>query len=127
MDKALLERIGKTLHALNEMTDLINEYLLDLRRQTEAEIAELQHRVAAQRVQDQIAPRPDWLKQVAPMGMVNDGEPTYPLPIDTTDPRRPYLAGRQPRRDGDTYGSVTPLGPAQGGPSGKKSEDIRKR
>jgi len=23
--------------------------------------------------------RPDWLKQVAPMGMVNDGEPVYPL------------------------------------------------
>lgn len=25
------------------------------------------------------------------------------------DPRQPYLAGRQPRRDGDSYGSVQPV------------------
>lgn len=26
--------------------------------------------------------------------------------VATTDPRFPYLAGRQPRRDGDSYGTV---------------------
>ena len=109
MDKDLVEKTRKTLLGIDQMMAEINNYLIQLRRQAEKEIAELQRRTKSAR---QVGERTPSLKQVAPMGMVNDGDPVYPSasgtrpPTTTTATRDPYLAGRQPRRDGDSYGSV---------------------
>ena len=133
MDKDLLERIGKTLHALNEMTDLINEYLNDLRRRTEREILELEYRTRIAQERANAAAASAEIKQIAGYRVPRAGASSWP-PTTTEDTRDPYLSGRQPRRDGDSYGSVqgasggnTGFYDNLGGPSGEKSESLRKR
>ena len=112
MNKDLVERTRKTLLEIDQMVANINGYLAELHRQTEREIAELQRRTG-----------------VAPTNIVYPSKAasarTWP-PTTTEDTRDPYLAGRQPRRDGDSYGSVA-LGTARGGAHGEKGEGLRKR
>ena len=124
MDKDLLERIGKTLYALNEMTDLINEYLRDLRRQTEKEIGELAHRTRIAQERASAATASADVREIGAYRSPRAGASSWP-PTTTEDTRDPYLSGRQPRRDGDSYGSVASS--TRGGADGQEGEDIRKR
>ena len=113
MNKDLVERTRQTLLAIDRMMQEINGYLTKLRRQADGEIAELQRRT-----------HNVTLKQTAPMNG-EAGAHSWP-PTTTEDTRDPYLSGRQPRRDGDSYGTVASA-VTRGGADAKKGEDIRKR
>jgi hypothetical protein len=85
---------------------LIKEVRLQLQS-----IAELLHELDEYLRQFQIA------RQVMTAEAPHNPAADYPVQTDTTDPRQPYLAGRQPRRDGDSYGTV--VTPTTGGAHGQ--------
>lgn len=100
MDNPLIQTIRDTLADVENTLHDINSYLTDLRRQTEAEIAELERR----KMRTVMATMPD-----NPEAAEAVLDVLRPKPRDVSgDPRYPYLAGRQPRRDGDSFGSVLP-------------------
>ena len=115
MNKDLVEKTRQTLLAIDRMVQEINGYLVQLRRQADSEIAELQRRTGTI-----TGERPSIGFNVAPKA----GGSSWP-PTTTEDTRDPYLSGRQPRRDGDSYGSVAAS--TRGGEDGEKGKDIRKR
>lgn len=96
MDKELVERIRKSLTMMADTLNDINDYLTQLRKQTDEEIATLARRTLA--------------------AQATAGVFTAPAVEPALDPRRPYTAGRQPRRDGDSFGRVPKT---QGGVDGK--------
>ena len=88
MDKSdydeIVGEVRLRVQALAELLNELDDYLAQLRRETVVQVEKLAGPAAAEIIMAR----------------------TYESAADTTDPRRPYLAGRQPRRDGDTYGSV---------------------
>ena len=109
MDKEvdeLREDIRRTLQAINDNLLELNDYLTRLRRETVAEINE------AMRTGNEVSDQELRATLFA----------EYPTLIETLDTRLPYQNQRQPRRDGDSYGSVTPLKDA-GGADGTKTTD----
>ena len=131
MDKDLVEKTRQTLLAIDRMMQEINGYLIQLRRQADSEVTELQRRTRA--IGSAAEKKPAQEEHLAalrrstgdPRGWQGPGVHSWP-PTTTEDTRSPYLSGRQPRRDGDSYGSVA-LGTIRGGADAKKGEDIRKR
>ena len=116
MDKDLVERTRKTLQDIADMLKELDDYMVQLKAETEQFIEGLQQRTLVVRQ----------LGEPPTKGIVHRGIPHSWPPTTTVDTRDPYLSGRQPRRDGDSYGSVSPLTP-RGGAHGQKGEDIRKR
>lgn len=104
MDKPLdelREDIHKTLAQIDEQLRELSDYLTRLRDQT---IVDLNTR-----------------------RMLNQTEFRSVLATSQglADPRRSYLAGRQPRVDGDSYGSVPR--PTAGGAHGTQSTQLREQ
>lgn len=97
----LREDIRRTLQAINDNLLELNDYLARLRAETVAEIN------AAMVVEDAIP-------QDVLDALMRARTPGTVVPLDTTDPRRPYQNQRQPRRNGDSFGSVLPTGGTYG-------------
>lgn len=99
MNKDIVEEVRKTLQQVHDTLEEINRYLGELR--SDAEIVERLH--------------------------VKDSAQYHEATtLETTDPRKPYLAGRQPRRDGDSFGTVLPSS-TEGGTDGTTAEGKRQR
>lgn len=97
MDKELIERIRNDLDSMADSLNSINDALERLRRKTDEDIANLARRALAAEAAARVRPP--------------EARDTVP------DPRFPYIAGRQPRRDGDSFG--THPKPTQGGVDGQ--------
>ena len=90
MDKEIVERVRKSLTAIADTLQELNDYLTELRQRTDEEINSLARRTLAAQAAARVQP----------------GEPIKHETVPTYDPRFPYTAGRQPRRDGDSFARV---------------------
>ena len=96
MDKEIVERVRKSLTAIADTLQELNDYLTELRQRTDEEIASLARRTLAAQAAARVQPAPV------------PGEPIKQETVPVYDPRFPYVAGRQPRRDGDSFARVAP-------------------
>jgi len=116
MDKEIVERVRKSLTSIADTLQELNDYLTVLRERTDEEIANLSRRTLAAQAAARVNPTREYfitpgsgdVQPAEDFVPVQEGQPTVITQETnpTGDPRFPYTAGRQPRRDGDSFGRV---------------------
>ena len=117
MDKEIVERVRKSLTSIADTLQELNDYLTVLRQRTDEEIATLSRRTLAAQAAARVAPTKEYFitpgsgdaQPTQEFVPVQEGQPTV-ITMETNptgDPRFPYTAGRQPRRDGDSFGRTS--------------------